>query len=335
MAKELPLNWDENLPVYAEDPKGTATRITSGLMLNFMAKRIPDLMGGSADLAPSNKTWIDGESPFQADTRLGRNFHFGVREHAMGSIVNGMAVYGSLIPYGATFLTFSDYMRPAIRVSALSGYPSIWIFTHDSIGLGEDGPTHQPVEHLAALRAIPNLVVIRPSDANEVVHTWKIAVARRDGPTAMALSRQNLPIIDRNKFSSAKGLDKGAYILADLSDDYPEVILMASGSEVSLIIEAANILVLKGKKVRLVSFPSWELFDKQSTQYKEFVLPKNISKRVAVEAGIEMGWSRWLGDEGEFIGLSSYGKSAPYEILYKEFGLTVDHIVERVMNMLN
>lgn len=330
----LPEGWDENLPSYPEDAKGTATRITSGLVLNHFAKIFPEMLGGSADLAPSNKTWIDGESAFQPESRSGRNFHFGVREHAMGSIVNGMAVYGNLIPYGATFLTFSDYMRPAIRVSALSHYPSIWVFTHDSIGLGEDGPTHQPVEHLAALRSIPNLVVIRPGDANEVVQSWKVAIMRRNGPTALAFSRQNLPVINRSTHASAEGLLKGAYVLADLGGGEPQILLMASGSEVQIILNAAQQLISKGINTRVVSFPSWELFKQQSQAYQESVLPKKIKKRIAVEAGIEMGWEKWLGDEGQFVGMNSYGKSAPSEILYQKFGITVERVVDLAVKMI-
>jgi transketolase len=334
LSGNLPEGWDQNLPFYSEDPKGIATRITSGLMINHLAKQIPEILGGSADLAPSNKTWIDGQLSFQAGTPAGRNFHFGVREHGMGSIVNGMAVYGCLIPYGATFLTFSDYMRPAIRVSALSGYPSIWVFTHDSIGLGEDGPTHQPVEHLAALRAIPGLVLIRPSDANEVVQAWKVAIMRRSGPTALALSRQNIPVINRDKFAPAEGLLRGAYVLADMGGGDPQIILMASGSEVSLIIEAAERLAGLGIRSRLVSFPSWELFKEQPVQYQESVLPAKLKKRIAVEAGVELGWFKWLGDEGKFIGMDSYGKSAPYEVLYRKFGITVERIVDLAQKII-
>ena len=240
-----------------------ATRSASGKVLNALAAKIPELLGGSADLAPSTLTWIQGSEAFQPDTRGGRNFHFGVREHAMGSVVNGMALHKGLIPYGATFLIFSDYMRPAIRLSAISHIPSIWIFTHDSIGLGEDGPTHQPIEQLAALRAIPNLVVVRPADANEVVEAWKIAIQRKHGPTLLAFSRQATPVMDRQVLASADGLKKGAYILADLGLGAPQIILMASGTEVGLIVEAGSRLASEGISVRLVSFPSWELFEAQ------------------------------------------------------------------------
>lgn len=333
LANKLPDNWTAELAEFPENSKGIATRVSSGLVLNQLAKTIPELIGGSADLAPSNKTWIDGYPSFQADQHEGRNFHFGVREHAMGAIVNGMSVHGGVIPFGATFLVFSDYMRPAIRLSALSDYPSIWIFTHDSIGLGEDGPTHQPIEHLASLRAIPNLVVIRPADANEVVHAWKIAIEKRHSPTALILSRQNLPTLDRNYYAAADNLMNGAYVLKDVGGKDPEIILLASGSEVPLIIDAANILVEKGKKVRLVSFPSWELFKNATEEYRELTLPKTIRLRVAVEAGISQGWEKWVGDHGKIISLDTFGASAPYEDLYSHFGITVDKIVEAALSL--
>jgi len=323
----LPSDWEKALPVYPPDKKGTATRITSGLVINQLAKTIPELLGGSADLAPSNKTWIDNEPAFQSSNPTGRNFHFGVREHAMGSIVNGISVYGGFIPYCGTFLTFADYERPAIRLSALSDYPSIWIFTHDSIGLGEDGPTHQPVEHLASLRCIPNLVVIRPADANEVVASWKVAIKNRKGPTVITLSRQNLPILDRELFTPAEELSKGAYVLADIGDFEPNLILMASGSEVSLIVDAGLRLAAEGRNVRLVSFPSWELFSQQDQAYQDSVLPPTIKARIAVEAGVRMGWERWIGDQGKFIGMRSFGKSAPFEVIYSKMGITVEEII--------
>jgi len=333
MSGDLPRGWDADLPEFPADPKGMATRSASGKVLNALAERLPELMGGSADLTPSNVTWIKDSPSFQPSTPAGRNFHFGVREHGMASIVNGMAVHGGVIPYGATFLVFSDYMRPAIRVSALSHYPSIWVFTHDSIGLGEDGPTHQPVEQLAALRAIPNLIVIRPADANETREAWKIAIARRDGPTALAFTRQAVPTLDRQKYASAKGLRRGAYILADFGEGEPEVILMASGSEVSLIVEAGSQLAAKGKKVRLVSFPSWELFDEQDQDYQHSVLLPGVTARISVEAGIAQGWERWVGDRGSVISIERYGASAPYKTLLEKFGLTVDHILDRVNSL--
>jgi transketolase len=324
---DLPENWDADLPVFPADSKGMATRAASGNLINVLAGRLPELIGGSADLAPSNNTWIKDISAFQRDTPEGRNFHFGVREHAMGAIVNGMAVHGGLIPYGGTFLIFSDYMRPAVRLSALSHYPSIWIYTHDSIGLGEDGPTHQPVEHLAALRAIPNLVVLRPADANEVTEAWKVAISRRNGPTALILTRQTIPTLDRSIYAPAVGLWKGAYVLVDMGDAKPEIILMASGSEVYLIIEAGIRLVSEGVNVRLVSFPSWELFKSQEETYRNLVLPPEIKARLSVEAGVSQGWQQWVGDLGEILSIERFGASAPYKVIFENFGLTVDNII--------
>jgi len=331
---KLPDNWESTLPVFTSDEKGLATRAASGKVINALAKSIPELIGGSADLAPSNKTWIDGSPSFQPDSYQGRNFNFGVREHAMGAVVNGMAVHGGVIPYGGTFLVFSDYMRPAIRLSALSGYPSIWVFTHDSIGLGEDGPTHQPIEQLTALRTIPKLVVIRPADANEVSEAWRFAISRRNGPTALALTRQNLPTLDRKVFSSASGLQHGAYVLADLGDGRPEIILMASGSEVSLIIEAGKRLAVGGVNVRLISFPSWELFASQDQEYKDSVLIPNVQARLSIEAGISQGWDRWVGDRGTIISIERYGASAPYETIYEKLGLSVENVVNKAKGIL-
>ncbi len=325
----LPANWNKDLPEFPVDPKGVATRAASGKVINLLADRLPELVGGSADLTPSTNTWIQSSVDFQPETPLGRNFHFGVREHGMGAIVNGMVAHKGLIPFGATFAVFSDYMRGAIRVGALSKLPSIWVFTHDSIGLGEDGPTHQPVEHLPALRAIPNLVVIRPADANETLVAWKVAIERRNGPTAMMLSRQVCPTLDRGKLASAERLSKGAYILADLGEKKPEIILMATGSEVALIVEAGIKLAEDGAGVRLVSFPSWELFEKQDEKYQETVFPKTITKRIAVEAAVRIGWDRWIGFEGAFIGMHGFGASAPYKTLYDRFGITVDKIIEK------
>jgi transketolase len=332
---DLPVDWGEGLPVFDADPKGMASRAASGKVLNVLAGRLPELMGGSADLAPSNVTWINGSLAFQKDSPQGRNFHFGVREHAMGGIVNGMAVSGGVIPFGGTFLVFSDYMRPAIRLSALSHYPSIWIYTHDSIGLGEDGPTHQPVEHLAALRAIPNLVTIRPADANEVREAWKVAIARRDGPTALVFSRQAMPTLDRNVYGPAEGLQRGAYVLADLGNVKPELILMASGSEVGLIVEAGARLAQTGISVRLVSFPCWELFKAQGRFYQDSVLPPKVLKRLSVEAGISQGWERWVGEKGTSISIDKFGASAPYKTVYEEYGLTSEAIIARVHYLLN
>jgi transketolase len=334
LAGELPESWETGLPEFPVDPNGMATRAASGKVLNAIALQLPELFGGSADLAPSNKTWIDGSPPFQVDTPGGRNFHFGVREHAMGAVVNGMALHGGLIPYGGTFLVFSDYMRGAIRISALSHIPSIWVFTHDSIGVGEDGPTHQPVEHIAALRAIPGLVTLRPGDANEVSEAWRVAVERRSEPTALVLSRQAMPTLDRDVYSPASMLEKGAYVLADIGDQEPELILMASGSEVGLIVEAGLQLAAEGVNLRLVSFPSWELFGAQDAGYQADVLPPGIKHRLAVEAGISLGWHRWLGDQGRVMGVERYGASAPYKINMAKYGLTVENVIDEAHMLL-
>jgi transketolase len=334
IAGRLPDGWQDQLPGFNADPKGMATRSASGKVINALAPQLPELMGGSADLTPSNKTWIDGSPDFQADSPNGRNLHFGVREHAMGGIINAMAVHGGLIPFGGTFLTFSDYMRPAVRLSALSSYPAVWVYTHDSIGLGEDGPTHQPVEHLAALRAIPNLVVIRPADANEVVFAWQYAIEHRDGPTAFALTRQNVPIFDREIYAPASGLLRGAYVMADLGDSNPELILMASGSEVALITEAAVRLAAEGVNVRIVSFPSWEIFIQQEQSYRHEVLPPEINLRLAVEAGVSQGWHRWIGLKGDIISVERFGVSAPYQKIFQEYGFTVENVVQHAFRLL-
>jgi transketolase len=334
LSSELPSDWDLELPNFPADQKGMATRAASGKVINALSTHLPELVGGSADLTPSNDTWIKDCADFQKLTPGGRNFHFGVREHAMGAIINGMAIHGGVIPYGGTFLVFSDYMRPAVRLSALAGYPSIWIYTHDSIGLGEDGPTHQPVEHLAALRAIPNLVVIRPGDANEVTQAWKVAISRRHAPTALILTRQALPVLDRAIYAPAEGLQKGAYVLADLGEKAPELILMASGSEVSLITEAGLRLASEGVNVRLVSFPSWELFSAQDETYRNQVLPPHITNRLSVEAGVSQGWERWLAGQGEYISVERFGASAPYKILFEHYGLTVENVIRRAYQLL-
>ena len=331
---ELPADWESAVPVFPADAKGLATRAASGKALNALAKAIPELIGGSADLAPSNKTWLEGEVAFQNDSPEGRNFHFGVREHAMGAAVNGMALHGGVIPYGATFLVFSDYMRSTIRLSALSHLGSIWVFTHDSIGVGEDGPTHQPVEHVTALRLIPNLVTLRPGDANETAQAWKIAIERRGAPTALALSRQNVPTLDRSKFAPAEGVQKGAYVLADLGNKAPEIILMASGTELGLMVPAGEQLAAEGLGVRLVSFPSWELFQAQGQAYIQEVLPPEISARVAVEAGVSIGWERWVGDRGIILGVDRFGASAPAARVYQEFGLTVEKVAAAAKALL-
>ncbi len=329
----LPVGWENDLPTFPADEKGLATRNASGKVLNHLAERIPEILGGSADLSPSTKTWLSGSPAFQIGEYGGRNFHFGVREHAMGAIVNGMAVFGGLIPYGATFMVFADYMRPPIRLSALSHYPSIWVFTHDSIGVGEDGPTHQPIEHLASLRAIPGLTVIRPADANEVTFAWQSAIARRDGPTTLVFTRQNCPTIDREVFATASGLLRGAYVLADMGDQAPELILMASGSEVNLIVQAGMRLAAEGINVRLVSFPSWEMFAAQDSEYQMAVLPPSVTARLAVEAGVTQGWERWTGSGGAILGVNRFGASAPYAVIFRNYGLTVDRIIEQAIKL--
>ncbi len=334
MAGKLPENWNACLPVFPADAKGVASRVASGQTLNAIAAVLPELMGGSADLTPSNNTWLKDSTAFQPDNHAGRYLHFGVREHGMGSIVNGMAYHKGLIPFGATFLVFTDYMRGAMRVSALSHLQSIWIMTHDSIGLGEDGPTHQPVEHLAALRAIPNMTVIRPADANETVEAWRSAIENTKGPTVLALSRQALPTVDRNQFGDVKGAAKGAYVLADLGKGKPEMILMASGSEVDLVLKAGQKLAEAGHSVRVVSFPSWELFEKTGKAYQESVLLPDVKARVAVEAGIAQGWEKYAGDGGKIICMHGYGASAPASILMKEFGFSVENVFETALSLL-
>ncbi|MCZ2121884.1 MAG: transketolase [Anaerolineales bacterium] len=320
---KLPQDWEAALPTFPADPKGMATRAASGKTINALAPKLPELIGGSADLAPSNNTKIDGSPDFQKESYAGRNFHFGVREHAMGAIVNGMAIFGGVIPYGATFLVFTDYMRPAIRLAALSHYPSIFIFTHDSVGLGEDGPTHQPIEHLASLRAIPNLVLIRPADANETAAAWKVAIERRNGPTLLALTRQNVPTLE-----TSAPVEKGAYVLKDFGE--PQIILMASGSEVRLILQAAEKMAEEGLGVRVVSFPSWELFEKQDQAYREAVLPTNLQKRLAVEAGSTLGWERYA---KSVIGIDHYGASAPAKVIFEKLGFTVENVVAKAKEL--
>lgn len=318
----LPEGWDANLPLFEADVKGMATRAASGKVLNALADRLPELMGGSADLTPSNNTWINSSTDYQPERHEGRYIHFGVREHAMGSIANGIAVHGGLRPFAATFAVFSDYMRPAVRLSALSHYPSIWIYTHDSIGLGEDGPTHQPVEHLAALRAIPNLSVIRPADANETREAWVHTIRSANKPTALLFTRQAVSTLDRKTLAGAEGLHRGAYVLADLGEREPDIILMASGSEVEIIVAAGRTLEAEGISVRLVSFPSWDIFEEQDLAYRNSVLPPRLTARVAVEAGVSQGWERYVGCEGEVVGVNRFGASAPYKKIYEGYGLT-------------
>ncbi len=328
MAGKLPENWTDSLPTFEADAKGMATRVSSGKVLNAIAESLPELIGGSADLAPSNKTWLDGYDAFSAETPSGRNFHFGVREHAMGAIVNGIAVHGGIVPYGGTFFVFSDYMRGALRVAALSKYPSIWVFTHDSIGVGEDGPTHQPVEHLAALRAIPDMTVIRPADANETSQAWKSAIENREGTTALILTRQNLPTLEQDTH-----VEKGAYVLKDFGDN-PEIILMASGSEVSLILAAAEKLAEEGVTARVVSVPSLELFEKEEQAYRESVLPPQIGRRLAVEMGVAQGWWKYVGSDGGVLSIEKYGASAPAGKIFEEYGFTVENVVARAREVL-
>jgi len=308
-----------------------ATREASGRVLNAIAPALPNLIGGSADLAGSNNTYLENYPVFANDTFAGRNFHFGVREHGMTAALNGMALHGGVIPYGGTFLVFSDYSRPAIRLAALSHIPSIFVYSHDSVGLGEDGPTHQPVEHLAALRAIPNLTVIRPADANEAAIAWKVALEKRTGPVALLLTRQKIPVFDRATMGDAAGLARGAYVLLDTPKVYPDVILIASGSEVQFAVEAQAQLAEQGIAVRVVSMPSWELFAEQSDAYRDSVLPPSVIARVAIEAGVSYGWGRWVGPHGSVISLERFGASAPYQTIYEHLGFTTENVVLRAL----
>jgi transketolase len=332
-AGELPADFAERLPRFDPEPKGMATRAASGKTLNALAPALPELIGGSADLTVSTQTAVKGEKPFTAEHRAGRFIHFGVREHAMGGVLSGLALHGGLIPYGGTFLIFSDYMRPTIRLAAMMRLRVVYVFTHDSIGLGEDGPTHQPVEHLASLRAIPNLTVIRPADANETAVAWRVALERKDGPTALALTRQAVPILDRIRFAPAEGLRRGAYVLADLGQGEPEVALLASGSEVGIILEAGERLVEEGVAARLISFPSWELFREQHEAYRRAVLPPELAVRVAIEAAAPLGWERWVGDAGAAIGLERFGASAPYQGIYRNLGLNAERVAQVALEL--
>jgi transketolase len=348
MGGELPDGWHVDIPVFPADAKGIKTRVASGKILNAIAPRLPGLVGGSADLDPSTHTALTGLGDFESsevtgDTQgsagggwsnAGRNLHFGVREHAMGAILNGMAVHAGLIPFGATFLIFSDYMRPPIRLAALMKQRVIYVFTHDSIGLGEDGPTHQPVEQLAGLRAIPNLTVIRPCDANETAIAWRVAIETRDRPVALIFTRQNVPTLDRSQLASAEGLRRGAYVLSDAPGDETHLILIASGSEVNLILEAQRELAEQGIHARVVSMPSWELFDAQPKGYQDSVFPPSVRSRLAVEAGVAQGWHRYVGDWGDVIGIEQFGASAPGDVVMREYGFTVGHVVERADALL-
>jgi transketolase len=326
--------WEAHVPSFITEPKALATREASGKVLAAIFPHVTGLIGGSADLAPSTNTYVKGYGDFEADNYAGRNFHFGIREHGMGAILNGMALHGGVIPYGATFMVFSDYMRPSVRLAAMMKLRVIYVWTHDSIGLGEDGPTHQPVEHAAALRAIPGLTFIRPADATETAEAWKAALKHTSGPVALALTRQKLPIIDRTRYAPASGLHRGAYVLAESEGGAPDVVIIATGSEVSPSLGAREILQSKGIRTRVVSMPSWEFFSLQPAEYRESVIPKSARLRVSVEAAVSFGWERWVGEDGLIIGLDRFGASAPYEVLMKEFGFTPEKVAERVLSRL-
>jgi len=334
LRSDLPAGWDNGLDdLFKEETKPMATRSASGLVLNALAPRIRSLMGGSADLAPSTKTELKDGGDYSADSYHGRNLRFGVREHVMGAIASGMALHGGIIPYTGTFLVFYDYMRPPVRLAAMMGLRVIYIFSHDSVGLGEDGPTHQPVEQLLGLRSVPNLVTIRPADATETVEAWKVALQRRQGPTALVLSRQNLPVLDRRALSPAGGLQRGGYILWEASST-PEVIIVGTGSEVHIALEAGKMLQERSIKARIVSLPSWELFEAQPAEYRNAVLPENIKARISVEAGSPLGWERYVGDSGVIIGISHFGYSAPGKVIYEKLGLTTQRVADEAANLL-
>jgi transketolase len=349
MSGNLPRDWQASLPSFSADPKGLATRAASGKILAALAPKLPNLIGGSADLNPSTFTVLPEMGDFQspestvADKQgavgggwsyAGRNIHFGVREHGMGASLNGMAAHGGLIPFGSTFLIFSDYLRPSIRLAALMELGVIYVFTHDSIGVGEDGPTHQPIEQLAALRTIPRLIIIRPCDANETVVAWQVAIESRSAPVALALTRQNVPTLDRSQHAPAEGLRKGAYILADAPQGKPDIILIGSGSEVSLLIAAREKIAALNIQARVVSMPSWELFDQQPDGYRDSILPKEVRARLAVEAGLPFGWHRYVGDAGAVLGVERFGASAPGNVVMEKFGFTVTHVIERATALL-
>ncbi len=330
---DLPENWDSEVPVFKPEDKPEATRVSSGKVLNAIAKKVPNIIGGSADLSPSTKTIISGDGAQAPDQSSGRNIHFGVREFGMGAIVNGMALHGGVIPYGATFFVFTDYMRPAIRLAAIMNIHSIFVFTHDSVALGEDGPTHQPVEHLASLRAMPNLCLIRPADANETAEAWRIAM-RSKGPVALILTRQSLPILDRKKFASASLLERGAYVLSDSQQD-PSLIMIASGSEVNLALKAQDTLLKEHNiATRVVSMPSWDLFEKQPREYIDQVLPPQIQARLAVEAGSSLGWEKWVGSRGKVISIDKFGASAPGSVVLSHYGFNVENVVEKALELV-
>jgi transketolase len=336
MSGELPEGWEDHLPKF-EDAKPVATRVASGEVINALAPVLPMLIGGSADLGVSNNTDIKESHSFEADAYDGRILHFGVREHTMGAALTGISLNGGLIPFAGTFLTFSDYMRPAIRLAALSEVQAIYVFTHDSVGLGEDGPTHQPIEHLAALRAIPHLFVIRPADAAEVSEAWRIAILRRNAPTALALTRQKVPPIDRNRFADARGLRQGGYVLADAesANKAPMLILIATGSEVSLALEAREQLQQEGIPTRVVSLPCWELFDEQPLEYRDEVLPPAVSTRLSIEAGVSQGWHRYVGTQGDVIGLDRFGGSAPGDVALRELGFNLENVLKHARALVS
>jgi transketolase len=333
-AGKLPEGWVDALPTFAPADSPLATRKASGAVLNALAPVLPTLIGGSADLAPSNVTLLTGYDDFRCGTAAGRNLRFGVREHNMGAVLNGMALHGGVLPYGGTFLVFSDYMRPPIRLAAMMHLPVVYVWTHDSVWIGEDGPTHQPIEHLAALRAIPNLAIIRPADANETAAAWRAALERRDGPTGLVLTRQKLPVLSETNRDPAETVARGAYILAD-SSGVPDVLLIASGSEVHLALEARGLLAQKGIAARVVSMPSWELFDAQPDSYREAVLPPQVPARLAIEAGVTQGWERYVGPAGDVVGLKRFGASAPYKVLMEKFGFTAEAVAERALQVLD
>jgi len=349
MRGELSAGWDADIPVFPADAKGMATRAASGHVLNAIAPHVPALIGGSADLDPSTNTGLQGLGDFEAPgasardrqgsegggwSRAGRNLHFGVREHAMGAILNGLAAHGGTVPYGATFLVFSDYMRPPMRLAAMMGLHVIYVFTHDSIALGEDGSTHQPVEQLAGLRAVPRLHVIRPADANETAVAWRVALETRDRPVALILTRQDVPTLDRGELAAADGLRRGGYVLADAPGARPKLILIATGSEVALVLAAAEKLRTREIAVRIVSLPSWELFDAQPREYRDAVLPPSVEARLAVEAGVPQGWHRYVGDRGDVLGVERFGASAPGKVVLREYGFTVDNVCARALELL-
>jgi len=329
---ELPDGWEDAIPVFAEKDGNVASRAASGVVINAIAKKLPELMGGSADLASSTNTIIKGEASFAAETYGGRNFHFGIREHGMGSIMNGMSLFGGIIPYGATFLIFSDYMRPPVRLACIMERHVIYVYTHDSIGLGEDGPTHQPIEQLSALRAVPHITLIRPADASETAEAWRAALKHK-GPVALVLTRQKLPFIDRSRYASAGGLARGAYVLADSPGGAPQIVLMSTGSEVSLILDAQKKLEAGGIRARTVSMPSHELFARQDQAYRDSVLPRGV-KRIAIEAAHPMSWYRWVGDDGVIIGIERFGASAPAPVIYSHLGITADRVVETAKKLV-